>query len=62
MNWIIDAGIAMAVAGFFVAAWYRYSRPVHFMKGQMRRAPELSGSTAEPAPQRADAGRRTPSV
>ncbi|WP_420467229.1 hypothetical protein [Panacagrimonas sp.] len=48
-TWILHAGMAFAVLGFFVAAWYRYRRPVDLKRGDARRAPviDADSSTSE---------------
>lgn len=61
-NWMIYAGIVIAVAGFFAAAWFRYSRPVRFVNGKSRVAPQLQATQDEAPSASIDLSRRAPSL
>lgn len=63
-NWIIQAGIALALVGLFAAAWFRFSRPVRFVKAGNRVAPQLHAVASSEVAQAAgpDFSRRAPSL
>lgn len=65
-TWIVHAGMAFAVVGFFVAAWFRYRRPVQVRRGGVRVAPEVEAavptSRAAPGGAAQTDGRRVPTL
>lgn len=42
-SWVLQVGLGVAVVGFFVAAWFRFSRPIRFKSTRHRTAPQLQG-------------------
>lgn len=62
MTILVQGGMALAVVGFFVAAWFRFSRPVRVLGGKPRQAPQISAGPSEAAPVGTNVNRRSPSL
>jgi hypothetical protein len=61
MTILVQMGLAMGAVGFFVASYYRFSRPTRVNFSKDRRAPQLVSAAATPTADASDS-RRLPSL
>lgn len=59
-NWVMHAGMAVAVGGFFAATWWAYRRPAARQRDRI--SPQLDTGAERPVSRAENDGRKAPLI